>query len=411
MTTQTTSSLLNSRLDQLGDYAFRRLATLIAGITPATNEPPLKMSVGEPQHAPPPLLAETLAANAHLWNKYPPVDGTPEWREAVARWLTRRYGLPAGFIDPAKHLLPAAGTREALFMVSLLCVDPKQANRTQILMPNPYYQVYSGGGILAGGEPVFLNATPQTGFLPDLDALTPELLQRTAVFFLCSPANPQGAVATPAYWAKALGLARQYGFMLVADECYSEIWADAPPPGALEAAKATGSLDNLIVFNSLSKRSSAAGLRCGIVAGDTQAMAMFTRMRSYGGAGVPLPTIAAATALYNDETHVEENRRLYRAKYDAAQKIFGTRHGFYRPGGGFFLWLDVGDGEDAARTIWREAGVVTLPGGYLARPDANGFNPGQAFVRIALVHDLDTATAGLTRIARALDQRSRAAAE
>jgi succinyldiaminopimelate transaminase len=403
--------MINPRLDQLGDYAFRRLEQLLAGVTPATNEPPLKMSLGEPQHAPPALLAETLAANAHLWNRYPPVAGTPEWRAAVADWATRRYRLPAGLIDPDKHLLPAAGTREALFMVSLLCLDgTRQGQPPAVLMPNPYYQVYSGGGVMAGGEPVFLNATPATGFLPDLEALTPDLLQRTALLFMCSPANPQGAVASLAYWSKALGLARQYGFTLVADECYSEIYADAPPPGALEAAAATGSLDNLLVFNSLSKRSSCPGLRCGVIAGDATLIAMFTRLRSYGGAGVPLPTIAAATALYRDESHVDANRALYRAKFDTAQRIFGTRHGFYRPGGGFFLWLDVGDGEAAARAIWREAGVITLPGGYLARPDTAGFNPGAAFIRVALVHDLETTVAGLTRIARALDQRARSAA-
>jgi N-succinyldiaminopimelate aminotransferase len=403
--------MLNQRLERLGEYAFKRLEQLLAGVTPATNEPPLKMSVGEPQHQPPALLAETLAQNAHLWNRYPPVAGTPEWRQAVAEWLGRRYRLPAGLIDPDKHLLPAAGTREALFMVSLLCIEGAQRDPAPaVLMPNPYYQVYSGGGIIAGGEPVFLNATPQTGFLPDLDALEPALLARAGLLFLCSPANPQGAIASLDYWKRALGLARRYGFTLVADECYSEIYGEVPPPGALEAAAATGSLDNLLVFNSLSKRSSAPGLRAGLIAGDARHIAMFTRLRSYGGAGVPLPTIAAATALYGDETHVEENRRLYRAKFDVAARLFGARHGFYRPGGGFFLWLDVGDGEQAARTIWREAGVVTLPGGYLARADQTGFNPGAAFIRIALVHDLDTTVAGLTRIARALDQHVAAAA-
>ena len=403
--------MINQRLDRLGEYAFKRLEQLIAGITPATNEPALKMSVGEPQHQPPALLAQTLAANAHLWNRYPPVAGTPEWRAAAADWLNVRYDLPGGLLDPDKHLLPAAGTREALFMVSLLCLEGAQSTPPQaVLMPNPYYQVYSGGGIMAGGEPVFLNATPETGFLPDLDALEPALLARTGLMFMCSPANPQGAVASLAYWTRALGLARQYGFTLVADECYSEIYGDVPPPGALEAAAATGSLDNLLVFNSLSKRSSCPGLRAGLIAGDPRHIAMFTRLRSYGGAGVPLPTIAAATALYRDEAHVVENRRLYRAKFDAAARLFGTRHGFYRPGGGFFLWLDVGDGEAAARTIWREAGVVTLPGGYLARPDATGFNPGAAFVRVALVHDLDTTVAGLTRIVRALDRHTGAAA-
>ncbi len=369
------------------------------------------MSVGEPQHQPPALLAETLAANAPLWGKYPPVGGTPEWRATVGAWLHRRYDLPAGLLDPERHLLPAAGTREALFMVSLLCVPGNATGPAPaVLMPNPYYQVYSGGGVIAGGEPVYLNATRETGFLPDLDALDPALLERTALLFMCSPANPQGAIASASYWSKALGLARQYGFTLVADECYSEIYDDAPPPGALQAAAATGSLDNLLVFNSLSKRSSAPGLRCGLIAGDASLIAMFTRLRSYGGAGVPMPSLAAATALYRDEVHVEANRALYRAKLDAAARIFGTNYGFYRPGGGFFLWLDVGDGEAAARTIWRHAGVVTLPGGYLARPDASGFNPGASYLRIALVHDLETTISGLTRIARALELHARSAA-
>ncbi len=406
-----TDPMINHRLDQLGDYAFRRLELLLADITPATNEPMLKMSLGEPQHAPPALLAETLARNAHLWNRYPPVAGTPEWRAAVRDWLSARYGLPPGLIDADKHLLPAAGTREALFMVSLLCVEgARSAPVAAVLMPNPYYQVYSGGGVMAGAEQVFLNATRETGFLPDLDALEPALLERTALLFMCSPANPQGAVASLDYWAKALGLARRYRFTLVADECYSEIYTGAPPAGALEAAAATGSLDNLLVINSLSKRSSCPGLRSGLIAGDARLIAGFTRLRSYGGAGVPLPTIAAATALYRDETHVAANRQLYRAKFDEAARRFGDRHGFYRPGGGFFLWLDVGDGEAAARTIWREAGVWTLPGGYLARPDARGFNPGTAFVRVALVHDLATTTDGLARIARALDRHTRPAA-
>src|SRR5260221_12726054 len=216
--------MINPRVDQLGDYAFRGLEQLIADITPATNEAPLKMSLGEPQHAPPALLAETLASHGHLWNRYPPVAGTPEWRAAVGDWANKRYKLPAGLLEPDKHILPAAGTREALFMASLLCLDGARTPAPAVLMPNPYYQVYSGGGIMAGGEPVFLNATPATGFLPDLDALSPELLARTGLLFMCSPANPQGAVASLAYWSKALGLARQHGFTLVADECYSEIY-------------------------------------------------------------------------------------------------------------------------------------------------------------------------------------------
>lgn len=403
--------MINPRLDQLGEYAFRRLEQLIAGIIPATNEPPLKMSVGEPQHQPPALLAETLAQNADLWGRYPPVAGTPDYRAAVGDWLKRRYGLPDGLLDPDRQILPVAGTKEALFLASLLSVpggrtDPVPA----VLLPNPYYQVYSGGGVMAGGEPIYLTTSRATGFLPDLDALEPALLARTALFFLCSPSNPQGAIASLAYWTKAIGLARRYGFTLVCDECYSEVYTGAPPPGALEAAAATGSLDNLLVFHSLSKRSSAPGLRSGFVAGDAKLIEMFARLRSYGGSQIPLPTLAAAAALYRDESHVDASRQLYRAKFDAAERIFGARYGFYRPGGGFFLWLEVGDGEAGARAIWRHAGIVTLPGGYLAKLDAAGFNPGAAFIRVALVHDVETTVAGLTRIARALDEQARSAA-
>lgn len=255
-----TEAIGNDRLDLLTDYPFTRLANLLAPITPRANVSPIVLTVGEPQHTPPTIIEETLRATASGWNKYPPVGGTPEFRAAVGDWLTRRYDLPAGLLHADSSVLPLSGTREALFMLALLAVPTQKAGRQPaVLMPNPFYAPYEGAAVMAGAEPVFLSATRETGFLPDLDALTPELLERTALFYLCTPANPQGAAATPAYLAKAIGLARQYGFVLAVDECYAEIWLDSPPVGALQVAAYLPYADgkpwaNLLVFHSLSKR-------------------------------------------------------------------------------------------------------------------------------------------------------------
>ncbi|HYD99263.1 MAG TPA: aminotransferase class I/II-fold pyridoxal phosphate-dependent enzyme [Alphaproteobacteria bacterium] len=402
--------MTNPRLDGLDDYPFARLARLLEPHAPPAGLAPLNLSLGEPQHPAPALLEATLRANAHLWGKYPPVAGTPEFRRAAAGWLGRRYGLPAGFVDPEAAILPVAGTREALFMVASLVVPQSKDGRTPaVLLPNPFYAVYSGAGMMAGAEAVYLPATATTGFLPDLDALTPELLARTALVYICSPANPQGAVAERGYWERLLRLAREYDFVLVADECYAEIYDEAdplgPPPGALEAALALGGpqpLKNLLAFHSLSKRSSVPGLRSGFVAGDPALIAPFARLRSYAGAGSPLPALAAAAALWDDDGHVRENRALYTAKLSLARAALGNRAGFHRPRAGFFLWLDVGDSEAAALRLWRGAGIRTLPGAYVGRPDAGGANPGAAYLRIALVHDLDTTRQALDRLADAL---------
>ncbi len=386
----------NDRLDRLTDYPFTRLAHLLSGVTPRANIAPLLLSVGEPEHPPPALLDETLRPNAAGWGKYPPVAGTPDFRAAVGDWLTRRYALPAGLFQPDSSVLPVSGTREALFLLALLAVPPAKAGRQPaVLMPNPFYAPYEGAAVLAGAEPVFLSGTRETGFLPDLDALTPDLLERTALFYLCTPANPQGAAASAAYLARALGLARDYGFVLAVDECYAEIYLDHPPVGALQVAAGLGHdgpnpWSNLVVFHSLSKRSSAAGLRSGFVAGDPALIGRFARLRNYSNAGMPLPVVAASTALWRDEAHVEENRRLYRAKFAAAEAELKGRYGYYRPDGGFFLWLEVGDGEEAARRLWAEGAIRVLPGAYLARNNPGEPNPGASFIRVALVRDAET---------------------
>ena len=278
--------------------------------------------------------------------------------------------------------------------------DAKAGARPAILLPNPLYNVYLGAAVMAGAEPVLLTASAETGYLPDLDRLSPALLARTVAFYLCSPSNPQGAAASLDYLCRALELARRHDFLLIADECYAELYTREPPPGALQAAMRLGqSLDHLVVCHSLSKRSSAAGLRSGFVAGDPAVMAGFARLRSYAAAVQPLPVAAAAAALWRDEAHVEANRALYRKKFDLAEERLGGRFGFYRPDGGFFLWLTVADGEAVARRLWTEAAIKVLPGAYLGRPDARGDNPGDGAIRVAMVHDLETTDAALRRIA------------
>lgn len=382
--------MLNDRLDLLSDYPFQRLADLLGG--PAGPDSTI-MSIGEPQHPPPALVARVLADNAGLWGKYPPANGSPDFRRAVADWLTRRFNLPEGMVEPERAILPVAGTREALYLIAqTVCPALKAGKKPVVLLPNPFYQVYVGAAIMAGAEPVFV---PCPNGQPDFSALPAEILERTALAYLCTPANPQGSVASADLLKRSVELARRFDFVLAMDECYSEIWDEAPPPGALEACAALGgSLANVVVFHSLSKRSSVPGLRSGFVAGDEAVIAAFQRVRSYGGAATPMPILAAAAALWRDEAHVDENRALYRAKVDMAEHLLGGRLGFTRPAGGFFLWLDVGDGEKAALELWRGAGIRVLPGKYLARDGV-----GDRFIRVALVHDLATTERALTRLA------------
>lgn len=390
----------NERLDRLEEFPFRRLARTLADVPPPAEQELLDLALGEPQHRPPALLAETVAANAHLWNRYPPVLGTPEFRAAACDWLTRRFGLPEDVLDPDRHVLPLAGTKEGLFLLPQLVTGGGRNGRPPaVLVPNPVYAVYVGGAVMAGAEPVYLPATVASGFLPDLDALTPELLGRTAAFFLCTPANPQGAVADLAYLTRAVRLAREHDFLLIVDECYTELYYGEPPPSGLQAAFAQGgSFRNVVALHSLSKRSNAAGLRSGFVAGDPAVIQRFARLRAYGSAIQPLPLMAAAAALWREESHVAANRAAYRRKLDVAERRIGDRFGFYRPAGGFFLWLDVGDGERAAVRLWREAGLKALPGAYLAVAGPGEPNPGERYVRVALVHSEELIDRALARL-------------
>jgi aspartate/methionine/tyrosine aminotransferase len=367
------------------------------------------MTIGEPRHAPPDFLMARLAEKQAEFGRYPPINGIPELREAIADWLIRRYGLD-GAIDADRHVHPLSGSREGLFSAVFPAIDRREAvDRPAILMPNPFYQVYLAAALSTGAEPVLLPAMAEHGFLPDLDALERDtaLLARTRALYLCSPANPQGTVASAAYLARVVALAQRYDFMLFADECYSEVYAETPPVGALEVAwRATGSLANVVAFNSLSKRSNLPGLRSGFVAGDPAFIARFSQFRNVAGPQMPIPVQWASAAIWRDETHVEASRAIYRAKFDLAACHLGNRFGKVRPDGGFFLWLDVthfGGGEKTAVTLWKSTGVRVLPGAYLTRVEAGRPDPGSGYIRIALVHDLEATETALVRVAQVLE--------
>jgi len=399
------------RLESLVTFhPFTRLNKLLEGVAPGGGNTPLLLQLGEPQFAPPAFVAEEIAKAAAGWAKYPPTAGNEAFRNAVKAWLERRYHLPTGMLNADKEILPVSGTREALFQIALSAVAagaPK--GKTKVLMGNPFYHSYAGAAAVAGGEPAFLPADRGSNFLPDLSKITAAELDQAALVYLCSPANPQGAVAPLDYLKHWLQLARKHDFVLAADECYAEIYPDAPPPGALEAARdlgngSPGAVDHLLVFHSLSKRSSAPGLRSGFIAGDAKLIARQAQLVNYGGVAMPLPILAAATKLWQDEAHVAENRARYRRSFEIAQEILGPIFGEVRPQGGFFLWLDVGDGERAALELWKQAAVKVLPGGYMARAEADGNNPGARYIRVAVILEPDEMAAALRRMAPVLER-------
>ena len=392
--------MLNDRLGRIGDYPFDRLRALLDVCSPNVALAPLSLALGEPQHNSPEIVGQILAENGSLWGKYPPVRGTPEFRAAIGKWLTNRYGLSKKMLEPDKSIIPVSGTREALFMVALTVIPELiRGRQPAVLMPNPFYQVYLGAAALAGAEPLFVSATPKTNFLPDFLSVDKDTLDRTALAYFCSPSNPQGTAASIKTLMDNIKLAREHNFVIVFDECYSEIYNNTPPPGSIEACeKLGGSLDNVLIMNSLSKRSSVPGLRSGFVAGDPEIISRFKQVRDYGGAPPPLPLLAVATALWQDESHVEQNRTLYRKKFDLATEKLSGLHGYYLPDGGFYLWLDVGHSENSALKLWKEGALRVIPGTYLAKTGHDGINPGDSYIRCALVHDLDTTNQALDRL-------------
>ena len=381
---------------------FVRLTELIAGIEP--GKPAINLSVGEPQHPVPSFVGPALAAHLAEFGRYPANKGIEPFRQAVAQWLGRRYALPRP-VDPDSEVLVLNGTREGLFLAAIAArrwVAPR-IGTPAMLIPNPFYAAYAAGTLAADCEPVYLPATRASGFLPDLDALDEPLLKRTVACYLASPSNPQGAVAGRGYLERLAGLARRYGFLVFADECYCEIYSEHAPPGMLEASGRDFS--NIAVFHSLSKRSNLPGLRVGFAAGDRRFLAAFLELRNIAAPQVPSPAQHVAIAAYGDETHVQDNRKLYAAKFDLADRIVGSRYGYVRPAGGFFLWLDVsaqGGSEAVTQRLWKEAGVRVVPGRYLAREQADGSNPGADYIRVAMVQDKAATAEALHRLVAVL---------
>ena len=386
-----------------GRSPFVRTHELLEGLKP--GKPAINLSVGEPQHAIPPFVGPVLAAHLNDFGRYPANKGTDEYRRAAAAWLGRRYKLTRP-IDPESEVIVLNGTREGLFLGAIAAKRfvTRRAGKPAILIPNPFYAAYSAGAAAADCEPVYLPTATATGFLPDLDALSEELLSRTVAFYIASPSNPQGAVADAAYLTKLAALARRFGFLIFADECYCEIYLNGiPPHGMLEASGPD--FANVVVFHSLSKRSNLPGLRVGFAAGDRRFLTRFVELRNVAAPQVPVPAQHVAIAAYGDEAHVEKNRALYVAKFDLADRIIGNRYGYKRPAGGFFLWLDVsaqGGDETVTKKLWQVGGLRVIPGHYLARDGADGRNPGVGYIRIALVHDKDTTTEALQRLVEVL---------
>jgi aspartate/methionine/tyrosine aminotransferase len=360
------------------------------------------MTIGEPRHGFPGFAAALVAAHSQDFGKYPPIAGLPELRGAIASWLERRYRLPSGCVEPDRHILPLCGTREGLVSALTIAAAHTRRERPAVLMPNPFYQAYFAAALTSRIEPIALETSAASAFLPDLEALEPPLLDRTCAIYLATPANPQGAVASPAYLKTLIALARRHNFYVFCDECYSEIYQEAAPAGILQIAADMGGFERVLAFNSLSKRSNAPGLRSGFIAGDALFLKDYTKYRNVASPQVPLPVQYASAALWADEAHVEESRALYREKFAAASQMLGTIPGYYSPAGGFFLWLNLagfGGGEAAAARIWKGCGVKILPGAYLALPDASGVNPAKDYARLALVDPLGVTREALDRLA------------
>lgn len=393
---------MNTDLLKLQPYPFEKLVALKGDLQPPADLDHIALSIGEPKHATPGLVTEAVLNHLHGLAVYPTTKGTPELRSTIARWLTRRFHLPANSLDPERQVLPVNGTREALFSFAMAVIE--RDRQPLVLLPNPFYQIYEGAAMLAGAEPVFLSCEANNGFIPDFSAVDAATWQRCQLLYICSPGNPTGAVTSRTTLQQLLALADEFDFVIAADECYSEIYPDEaqPPVGLLQAAAAMGRSDyrRCVVFHSLSKRSNAPGLRSGFVAGDAQIITSFLRYRTYHGCAMPLHVQAASIQAWNDEHHVCENRALYRKKFDAILAILKGVLNVERPDAAFYLWpqTPISDTE-FARRLYAEHNVTVLPGSYLSREVA-GRNPGDNRIRMALVAPLDECVDAAKRIKR-----------
>ena len=381
------------RFSNLPPYAWPRLRALLD--VHEWGGDPINMTIGEPQHPFPAFVPDILAKSVSEFSKYPTNEGAPELLAAICGWITRRYSVD---LTPDRVMV-LNGTREGLYNAAMaLSPEVKNGKQPVVLLPNPFYQVYAIAALSVNAQPVMVSATAETGHLPDYASLPVDVLDRTTIAYICSPANPQGAVASREYWATLIALAEKHDFKIFADECYSEIYRETPPMGALEAAVGAGcDPERVVVFHSLSKRSNLPGLRSGFVASGPKNIKEIRQLRAYAGAPVPMPIQRVSERVWSDEDHVIANRAMYQDKFNDADAIFACVNSYTTPEAGFFLWLLVEDGEQAALKLWQETGVRVLPGAYLSRPDPAG-DPGSRYIRVALVAPKDETQRGLILI-------------
>ena len=390
---------MNPNLDKLQPYPFQRLRDLFRGITPNPDLAPINLSIGEPKHETPAFIKQALADNLDGLANYPTTAGNPELRQTISGWLSSRYGISA--LDAEKAIIPVNGSREALFAFARAVIDGSRPNPI-VICPNPFYQIYEGAALLAGAEPYFLNTLPENNHVMDFGSVPQDILQRTQLVYVCSPGNPSGKVMSLEQWRELFALSERYGFVIAADECYSEIYFDEakPPLGALQAAHELGrGFERLVIFSSLSKRSNVPGMRSGFVAGDARILEKFLLYRTYHGCAMNPAVQAASVAAWNDEAHVVENRRLYAEKFQAVIPLLQGSLEVKMPDAAFYLWAHGGVSDtEYAQTLYRDHHVTVLPGSFLAR-DAHDINPGKGFIRLALIASLQECLEAARRIA------------
>ncbi|MFK7732808.1 MAG: succinyldiaminopimelate transaminase [Pseudomonadales bacterium] len=388
---------MKPEISDLQTYPFQKLAQLKANSIPPKTLSAISLSIGEPQHPSPEFVLKILRDNESRYGNYPATRGLQELREACARWLQQRFSLHT--VNPDTQVLPLAGTREGLFSIAQCLID--SAADSLVMMPNPFYQIYEGAALLAGAQPFFMNANAENGYFADLNDISPAEWERCALLYICSPGNPTGAVCSMEYYTRLIELAERHNFVIVSDECYSEIYFDEAPVGLLQACELLGNTEysRCLVMNSLSKRSNLAGLRSGFVAGDAKLLEKYLLYRTYHGSTLPVPVQLASAAAWSDELHVRENRVSYSRKFELAQSMLTPHWSIPMPDAAFFLWAPTPiDDQEFARRLFEASNVTVLPGSYLSRDTEQG-NPGANHVRMALVADEEQCAEALRRLA------------
>ena len=393
----------NENLELLNDYPFQRLNDLLKGIEAPKDKKELILSIGEPQHKPPKFVKEIINKNYIKWAKYPPTLGMDKLNIASINWIKRRFKLTKDMVNYKENIVQLAGTREGLFNIAL-ALNPRKKNNLKpaILIPDPFYQVYAGASRISGADPVFVSSLKENNFIPAFSNVDKKTLSRTSLIYVCSPSNPEGVSLKLEDWKDLIFLARNNNSTLVVDECYTDIYSDIPPMGVLEACeKLNTNISNIISFHSLSKRSNLPGLRSGFAVGDKNIITNFKKLRHYCAGQQPIPIQEAATALWDDDDHAEKNRQKYKKKFQLAKSIFKKDYGFYIPDGGFYLWLNVGNGEKTTQELWNKERIKVMPGAYLSREETS-----KKYIRIALVSTIEETNSALKSIYNLLNNCS-----